>query len=197
MATAKKQAKRSAVRKRNTLPKKVAAKQPAKRSKPSVSKKALKRLPAAFPKPGHTVYIDSSFFFPPESTDGYIDDSQAGRYTVVPDGVLQAPLILPTGATMTGVTVYYKNTSADAMPVAILKKSINHYCFSGEVEVSLDNCPPGTLAPDNYLAKLIDHFEGGGIIPPNYLLFIQVYNTGKIDEAQWRTLRGIRIDYQY
>jgi hypothetical protein len=105
--------------------------------------------------------------------------------------------MLPVGATMSAVTLYYKNTSTEAMPVAFLKKSIDHYCFSGEVEVSLDSCPPGTSSPDNYLTKVINHFDSAGLILNNYLYFIQLYSTGKIDEAQWRTVRGMRIDYTY
>jgi len=196
MAIAKKQPKRSPAPKKKTTVKKAAATRPAKRAKATAPKKGLPPLRPLF-KASHTLYIDSSFFFPPDNTEGYIDDSQAGRYTTTLNGMLQAPLILPVGATIKAVTIYYKNTSTESMPIAILKKSIDHYCFSGEVEVSLDNCTPGVSVPDNYLAKLIDHFEGGGAIIDRYLYFIQVYSTGKIDEAQWRTLRGIRIDYTY
>jgi hypothetical protein len=196
MASAKKQPKRIAAPAKKKPAKKAVGKQPAKSAKAS----APKKFPIPIIRPiraSHTVYIDSSFFFPPNSAEGYTDDSQAGRYTTMLNGMLQAPLILPVGATIKTITIYYKNTSTESMPIAILKKSIDHYCFSGEVEVSLDNCPPGTSVPDNYLSKLIDHFEGGGVIIDNYLYFIQVYSTGKMDEARWRTLRGIRIDYTY
>lgn len=200
MATAKKQPKRIAAVKKKTTVKKAASKQPAKRAataKAAVPKKSLSPLRPLPLKASHTLYIDSSFFFPPDSAEGYTDDSQAGRYTTTLNGMLQAPLVLPVGATIKAITIYYKNTSTESMPIAILKKSIDHYCFSGEVEVSLDNCPPGTSVPDNYLARLIDHFDAGGLIQDKYLYFIQAYSTGKIDEAQWRTLRGIRIDYTY
>ncbi len=197
MATAKKQAKRSSATKKNIRSKSASKKAPVKRSRAAAPKKAAKKVPGPVLRLRHTVYIDSSFFFPPDNTEGYIDDSQAGRYTTTLNGMLQAPVIVPVGATITALTVYYKNTSTEAIPVAFLKKSIDHYCFSGEVEVSLDNCPPGTSSPDNYLAKLINHFEGGGVILDNYLYFIQLYSTGKIDEAQWRTVRGMRIDYNY
>jgi hypothetical protein len=196
MASAKKLPKRTAAPAKKNPGKKTAVRQPAKARKAT----AAKDFPAPVIRPlrnSHTLYIDSSFFFPPNNAEGYTDDSQAGRYTITLNGMLQAPLALPVGATIKNISIYYKNTSTESMPVAILKKSIDHYCFSGEVEVSLDNCPPGTSVPDNYLAKLIDHFEGGGLIIDNYLYFIQVYSTGKIDEARWRTLRGIRINYTY
>jgi len=196
MASAKKLPKRIAAPTKKKAVKKAAVKQPAKAGKAT----APKKFPVPVIRPlrsSHTIYIDSSFFFPPNNAEGYTDDSQAGRYTITLNGMLQAPLALPVGTTIKAVTIYYKNTSTESMPIAILKKSIDHYCFSGEVEVSLDNCPPGTSAPDNYLAKLINHFDGGGVIIDKYLYFIQVYSTGKIDEAQWRTLRGIRIDYTY
>lgn len=190
MAAAKKQPKRIAVAPKKKTVKKTAPKQPARRA--AAPKKGLSPIRL---RTSNSMYIDSSFFFPADSAEGYTDDSQAGRYTTTLNGMLQAPLLLPVGTTMQSVTIYYKNTSTEAMPVAILKKSIDHYCFSGEVEVSLDNCPPGTLPPDNYLSKVIDHFEGGGVVVNNYLYFIQVYSTGKLSEAEWRTLRGIRIDY--
>lgn len=197
MAVTKKQSKRIAAPVKKKAVKKTVPKPPAKSAKTTAPRKAPIPVVRPFKAGNHTIYIDSSFFFPPDNSEGYIDDSQAGRYTAVLNGMLQAPLILPVGATMKTVTIYYKNTSIESMPIAILKKSIDHYCFSGEVEVSLDNCMPGTSSPDNYLAKVINHFEGGGIIIDNYLFFIQVYSTGKVDEAQWRTLRGIRIDYTY
>lgn len=192
MAAAKKQPKRIAAVPRKKTAKKTVPQRPAKKAAAPKKKLSPVRLRASY-----SLYIDSSFFFPADSAEGYTDDSQAGRYTTTFNGMLQAPLMLPAGATMQAVTIYYKNTSTEAMPIAILKKSIDHYCFSGEVEVSLDNCPPGTSSPDNYLSKLINHFEGGGAILNNYLYFIQAYSTGKIDEAQWRTLRGIRVDYTY
>jgi len=196
MAITKKKSKRLPAAKKKAAAKAPTRKQPAKSAKAAAPKKALGPIRPLF-RASHTLYIDSSFFFPPDNTEGYTDDSQAGRYTTTLNGMLQAPLILPVGAALKTITIYYKNTSTESMPVAILKKSIDHYCFSGEVEVSLDNCQPGTSVPDNYLAKLIDHFEGGGLILDQYLYFIQLYSTGKVDEAQWRTLRGIRIDYSY
>jgi len=144
---------------------------------------------------GTVLYVDSSFFFPIISTDGYTDDFQSGRYTLVPDRGLQAPIILPVGTTIKSITIYYKNTTDSSMFVSYLKKHIDHHCPSGEVEVSLDNCPPGSSIPDDYLEKLIDHFDAGGVILDKYLYFIQIFGTGKFDDKQWRTVRGMRIEY--
>jgi hypothetical protein len=83
------------------------------------------------------------------------------------------------------------------MQFIILKKSIDHHCPSGEVEVTIDFLPPATLAPDNFVAKYIDHFDAGGLIKDNYLYFIEVINTGKESEEAVRLFRGIRIEYTY
>ena len=80
------------------------------------------------------------------------------------------------------------------MQVIILKKHIDHHCFSGEVEVSLDFLPPATLAPDNFVEKVINHFDAGGLIKDKYLYFIEITNTIKTAEAV-RTLRGMRLEY--
>src|ERR1700753_2212905 len=119
MPTARKQVKRSPVPKKKTIPKKT-AKTPSRRSKAAAPKKTARKATIPIFRPKHTLYIDSSFFFPPDSTEGYIDDSQAGRYTTTLNGILQAPVMLPVGATMSAVTLYYKNTSTEAMPVAFL-----------------------------------------------------------------------------
>jgi hypothetical protein len=190
-SVAKKPVKKATPKK--ATPKKAVAK---KATAALATKATLGRLTLPKPVPANVVlYVDSSFFFPADSSDGYKDDFQSGRYTAVLNRTLQAALPLPVGTTIKSITIYYKNTSSDGMQIAILKKHIDHHCFSGEVEVSLDICPPGTLAPDDYLEKLIDHFDAGGVIADKYLYFIQVFNTGKIDDRQWRTLRGIRIEY--
>lgn len=179
--------------------------QPAASKKSAVKKSTSSAKPAAktagiiIPKPtgsrSTVLYVDSSFFFPIISTDGYTDDFQAGRYTLVPDRGLQAPIILPVGTTIKSITIYYKNTTSDSMFVSYLKKHIDHHCPSGEVEVSLDNCPPGTLAPDDFIEKFINHFADGGVILDKYLFFIQIFNTGNFDERGMRTVRGMRIEY--
>jgi hypothetical protein len=161
-------------------------------SKATIPVKGLPRL-----KGGHTIYVDSRFFFPGESSLGYIDHFQEGRQTVADGTALVAALPLPVGAVMKSVTVYYKNTTKQDMQFMILKKSIDHHCPSGEVEVTIDFLPPATLAPDNFVAKFIDHFDAGGLIKDKYLYFIEVYGTGKPSETETRLLRGISIDYTY
>ncbi|MBC7904348.1 MAG: hypothetical protein H7Y27_13050 [Gemmatimonadaceae bacterium] len=163
----------------------------------ATEKRSREQLPLREEKPKHALYIDSSFFFPADSSDGYTDDYQSGRYTNVGDRTLQAAIPLPVGADISTLTIYYKNTSDSPMQVAFLRKSIDHHCPSGEVEVSLDSCPPGSSVPDDYLEKEINHFDLSGVIQDKYLYFLQIFNTGKIDDKQWRTLRGIRIVYQY
>jgi hypothetical protein len=178
--------------------KKTTTKTAVKSKKPAVAKAiSFEPLPPKKITATYVLYIDSSFFFPGESGDGYADDFQSGRYAIDSNKALQAPIILPVGATIKSVTIYYKNTSTDSMPIAILKKHIDHHCFSGEVEVSLDNCPAGSSIPDNYLEKFINHFDAGGVILDKYLYFIQVFNTGMLDGGLWRTLRGIRLEYVY
>jgi hypothetical protein len=192
------------------MPTKKKAKSPA--SKKSSSKKAAvksKKKSAGKPSAAISIpelviprgvrptvlYVDSSFFFPLTSTDGYTDDFQSGRYTLVADRGLQAAIILPVGTTIRSITIYYKNTTSSSMFVAFLKKHIDHHCPSGEVEVSLDNCPPGSSVPDDYIEKFINHFDAGGVILDKYLYFLQILNTGKFSDKEWRTVRGIRIEY--
>jgi hypothetical protein len=196
----KKKSTKKAVKK--AAPKKAPPKKAAKKAVPLkkglVASKATiptKGLPR--PKGGHTIYVDSRFFFPGESSLGYIDHFQEGRQTVADGTALVAALPLPVGAVMKSVTVYYKNTTKQDMQFMILKKSIDHHCPSGEVEVTIDFLPPATLAPDNFVAKFIDHFDAGGLIKDKYLYFIEVYGTGKPSETETRLLRGISIDYTY
>lgn len=159
--------------------------------------KTLKPAPALRGKGTHVLYVDSRFFFPAESSLGYIDHFQEGRQTLTPGTALVAALPLPVNAVMKSVTVYYKNTSTEDMQFFILKKSIDHHCPSGEVEVTIDFLPPATLPPDDFVAKFIDHFDAGGLIKDKYLYFIEVYGTGKPSEKEVRLLRGIRIEYTY
>ena len=159
--------------------------------------KASKTAPGLRIKGTHVLYVDSRFFFPGDSSLGYIDHFQEGRQTVTPGTGLVAALPLPVNAVIKSVTVYYKNTSTEDMQFFILKKSIDHHCPSGEVEVTIDFLPPATLPPDDFVAKFIDHFDAGGLIKDKYLYFIEVYGTGKPSEKDVRLLRGIRIEYTY
>lgn len=187
----KKKTSKKAVKK--APPPKAAA--PKKAVKPAA--KALKTAPILRSKGTHVVYVDSRFFFPADSSLGYIDHFQEGRQTVTPGTGLVAALPLPVNAVIKSVTVYYKNTGTEDMQFIILKKSIDHHCPSGEVEVTIDFLPPATLAPDDFVAKFIDHFDAGGLIKDKYLYFIEVYGTGKPSEKDVRLLRGIRIEYSY
>jgi hypothetical protein len=153
--------------------------------------------PALREKGAHVVYVDSRFFFPADSSLGYIDHFQEGRQTVTPGTGLVAALPLPVNAVIRSITVYYKNTSTEDMQFIILKKSIDHHCPSGEVEVTIDFLPPASLPPDDFVAKYIDHFDAGGLIKNKYLYFVEVYGTGKPSEKDVRLLRGISIDYTY
>ncbi|WP_315817729.1 hypothetical protein [Paraflavitalea speifideaquila] len=159
--------------------------------------KSTKISPVLRSKGAHTVYVDSRFFFPADSSLGYIDHFQEGRQTVTPGTGLVAALPLPVNAVIRSITVYYKNTSREDMQFIILKKSIDHHCPSGEVEVTIDFLPPASLPPDDFVAKYIDHFDAGGLIKDKYLYFIEVYGTGKPSEKDVRLLRGISIDYTY
>lgn len=172
--------------------------------KKSNLKKAVKKASIAktlaggiipFPRKGTSVvYIDSCFFFPGASSSGYIENFQEGRNTVTRGHGLMCPIALPVGAIIKTITVYYKNRSKEDMQFIFLKKHIDHHCFSGEVEVSLDFLPPATLAPDDFVEKLINHFDAGGLIKDKYLYFLEITNTVKTAE-EIRTLRGIRLEY--
>lgn len=157
-------------------------------------KKAVRKLSVPLKplrKKVKSIYIGSSFFFPPQA-GAYVENFQGGR--VAASGILQAPILLPVGSAMKSVTVYYKNNTQEEILVLILKYHTEHHAYSGEVEVSLDNCPPGTRPPDDFLEKFIDHFDAGGKILDKYFYLIQfvgLYENG----SEVRALRGIRINY--
>jgi hypothetical protein len=179
--------------------KKKALKKIVKKSVPkkATATKSATKLGIPLPKPrlgGTVIYVDSCFFFPGASSSGYVENFQEGRNTVTPGHGLMAALPLPVGSTIKSITIYYKNTSKEDMQVIMLKKHIDHHAFSGEVEVSLDFLPPATLAPDNFVAKFINHFDAGGLIKDKYLYFIEITNTRKVGE-EIRTVRGMRIEY--
>jgi len=158
-------------------------------------KTAVKKIKA--PKPVKTtqvIYIDSCAFFPRVSTEGYVENGQEGRNNLTPEYGLMAPLPLPVNSVFKSVTIYYKNTTQDWMQVAILKKHIDHHCYTGEFEVSLDSLPPATLPPDNFVSLYIDHFADGGLVKDKYLYFIEISNTIN-NETGMRTVRGMRIEY--
>lgn len=160
-----------------------------------ISKDKKLKLPVFLPVPlrrkAKVIYIDSCFFFPPES-GVYSDNYQRGRFSS--SGVLVAPILLPVGSVMKKVTVYYKNNTHEILLVWILKYHIDHHAYSGEVEVTYDDCPPGVSAPDDFLQKEINHFDAGGRILDKYMYRIEVSNIMKAGTKE-RLLRGIRIEY--
>ncbi|MFT3825352.1 MAG: hypothetical protein QM731_15650 [Chitinophagaceae bacterium] len=180
--------------------KKAASKKPVvkKQAKKATLKKPVKAIASRIIelKKKNVLYVDSTFFFPYESSVGYQEISQSGRIANLAGGSLVAALPLPVGATLSSITFYYKNVSYEAMSIAVLKKHINHHCYSGEVEVSLDTLPPATVAPDDFAEKVVDHFDANGLIQDQYIYFVEVGNTIK-DENGQRSLRGIRIEYLF
>lgn len=148
-------------------------------------------LPVLLKRKAKVIYIDGSFFFPPDS-GAYSDNFQAGTFSS--SGVLVAPILLPVGSVMKKVTVYYKNNTQESLSVWMLKCHIDHHAYSGEVEVTYEDCPPGVFAPDDFLQKEINHFDAGGKILDKYMYRIEVSETMKTGTME-RLLRGIRIEY--
>jgi hypothetical protein len=173
----------------------VAKKKSSRKAKKPVPKKTLLKKPPKISTTTKLIYIDSCLFFPSQSVAGYSDNFQDGRNTVLPGLSLLAPLALPVNSIIKSITVYYKNTTNEDMQCMLLKKHIDHHAYSGEVEVTIDTLPPATLAPDNYVAKLIDHFDSGGLVKDKYMYYVEIDNTGKVSETELRTLRGIRVEY--
>lgn len=186
--------------KKKIVAKKAASKAPAKKT--AVAKKAAKAVKvvapkapivAPAPKPkAKSLYIDSSFFFPYNNA-GYADHLQEGRVSLSGDALI-APILLPVGSVMKTVTIYYKNNTEEEISVWILKYHIAHHAYSGEVEVTYEGCPAGVSAPDNFLQKVINHFDAGGKILDKYMYHIEVGPTVKTATEE-RILRGIRIVY--
>lgn len=174
----------------------VAKKKTVKKAKKPIAKKASLKKPAKKGVSTKVIYIDSCHFFPSQSVSSYIDNFQDGRNTVLPGLSLIAPLALPVNSIIKSITVYYKNTTNEDMQFMVLKKHIDHHAYSGEVEVTIDILPPATLAPDNFVAKYVDHFDAGGLIKDKYLYYVEIDNTGKVSETELRTLRGIRVEYE-
>ncbi len=157
----------------------------------SSTKRKIKRW-ARKKRKTKVLYIDASFFFPPNN-GVYEDHYQDGRVSV--EGQLIAPILLPVGSVMKTVTIYYKNNTSEDLTVWIVKHHIDHHAYSGEVEVTYEACPPGTLAPDDFLQQEINHFDAGGVILDKYMYRIEIGTTIKQD-GQERMLRGIRIKYK-
>jgi len=164
-------------------------------AKNSPAKAAPKKAPLPVPVKKTVLYVDSSFFFPTSTEEGYADDYQAGRYSTTNGGTLQAPILLPTGSKIKTITIYFKNTSPDEMQVNIVRKSINHWADTAEYLVSFEALPPGEgAAPDFFASVVINHFADAGKIIDKYLYYIMISNTGQSDTEQ-KNVRGMRIEY--
>ncbi len=186
---------RTLVKSKKASPAKRAVATPKKTSTPKPAP-AKKLIPGPLVKGKKRVmFIDSSAFFPSDSASGYTDHFQDGRYTKVKNRELVTPILLPVKARIISLTIYYKNNTSEDMHVFILKKHIDHHAGSGEVEVTIDFCNPGSLAPDDYLAKYIDHFDASGVIQADYLYYLTIGNTLRTSNTNARTLRGIRLEY--
>lgn len=179
---------------------------PAKKAAPKKAAPApTKKIPAPLPKPlplprtaKKIIYIDSSLFFPAYSADGYSDDYQAGRYPNSEDatGTLQAPIVLPVGAKINTITVYYKNTTTDDIQVNFVRKHTEHWASTEEYLISYEALSPAGIAPDYFSSVVINHF-GDNKIKEKYLYYIMISMLGKLSDTEIRTIRGLRIDYNY
>jgi len=138
----------------------------------------------------------NSLFFPLNSADGYSDDYQGGRYTSSGDGTLQAPIVLPVGAKINTITVYYKNTTEDEIQVNFVRKNTEHWASTEEFLISYEGLPPAGVAPDFFSSVIINHF-GDNKIKEKYLYYIMISMVGKVSDTEIRTIRGLRIDYNY
>lgn len=170
--------------------KKTATAKPVKSAKSVPAKKGI--LTPVFKPKSKSLYIDSSFFFP-YNGGGYTDHLQEGRVSATGASLI-APVLLPVGAVMKTVTVFYKNNTEEEMSVWILKYHTEHHAYSGEVEVTYESCPAGVNPPDNFLQKVINHFDAGGKILDKYLYHIEIGPTIKTATEE-RILRGIKIVY--
>ncbi len=179
---------------------------PAKNAAPKKAAPApTKKLPMPLPKPvplpkagKKIIYIDSCLFFPAYAADGYSDDYQAGRYANSADGTgtLQAPIVLPVGAKINTITVYYKNTTQDEIQVNFVRKHTEHWASTEEFLISYEGLSPAGTAPDYFSSVVINHF-GDNKIKEKYLYYIMISMLGKLSETEIRTVRGLRIDYNY
>ncbi|MEX6686061.1 hypothetical protein QTN47_01065 [Danxiaibacter flavus] len=178
---------------------------PAKKAAPKkTAPTPTKKIPAPLPKlplpraGKKIIYIDSCLFFPAYSSDGYSDDYQAGRYANSDDGTgtLQAPIVLPVGAKINTITVYYKNTTQDDIQVNFVRKHTEHWASTEEYLISYEALSPAGIAPDYFSSVVINHF-GDNKIKEKYLYYIMISMLGKLSDTEIRTIRGLRIDYSY
>lgn len=192
MAKKKKLAKKSVPAKK---PVKKAAKKPAaKRSTAASSNRLVLVEPG---KQKHKIYIESSAFFPANSSDGYVDHFQDGRRTAVANRALLTPIVLPVGAILKSMTIHYTNSTTETPLAFFLRKHQDRHSPSGEIEMSFISMPPGVLPPDNYLSVTDTSFPDGGVIQDKFLHYLEVSGTGDFGSEGRRTIRGVSLYYQY
>lgn len=187
--------KKTPVKVKKAAPKKAIAKKTA----PAAVKATKGRLaPVPLPlKKKHTIYIESAAFFPPSSTDGYIDLFQDGRCTAVPGRSLSTAVVIPVGAVLKSISIHYINTTPNPVLSFFLRKHADRHSPSGEIEMSFINLAPGTLAPDNYLTVTDNSFPDAGVIKDRFLHYVEIPGTGDFGAGGRVTVRGISLVYSY
>ena len=166
----------------------------------SYTKKPLPKKAAPLPAPAakkHTIYIHHSAFQPTQSVNGVIDNFQSGRHTAVPDRSLAAPIILPVGAKIKSMSIYYTNSTGNTPIATFLRLHVDRHCPSGEIEMSFFGLAPGVLPPDNYLTLTDTTFPDGGLIKKNYLHYLEINGTGNFGAGGILSVRGASITYTY
>ncbi|MEP6748765.1 MAG: hypothetical protein ABJB86_13630, partial [Bacteroidota bacterium] len=171
-------AKKSAVKKSAPVVKKAITK----KARPVKKKSAALKLPLTGAQP-NTIYIESSAFFPLNSSAGYVDLFQDGRCAASAGNSLATPVVLPVGAVLTSLSVHYMNTTTSTVTCFFLRKHADRNSPSGEIEMSFISLPPATLPPDNYLTATATLFPDGGIIRDRFLHYIEVPSTGNWGEG--------------
>ena len=143
----------------------------------------------------YTFYVDSSAFFPLNSSAGYIDFGQDGRCAAVAGESLTAPVVLPVGATLQSFSIHYLNTTPTTVNAIFLRKHMDRHSGTGEVEMSFISIPPGNMPPDNYLTVTDTSFSNAGVIQDRFTHFIEIPDTGNFGGGGKLTIRGISYTY--
>lgn len=179
---------------------------PAKKLKKPVAKpKAATQNKKAVAKPAriaasaktYKIYVESSAFFPVNSSDGYIDHFQDGRHSAVAGKSMAAPVIVPVKAKLKSISIHYTNTTGNTPLAFFLRKHTDRHSPSGEIEMSFISLPPATLPPDNYLTVTDNSFPDGNIIQDKFLHYLEIAGTGDFGAAGRVTVRGMSLVYTY
>lgn len=148
-------------------------------------------------KKSYTVYIESAAFFPPNSSDGYVDLFQDGRRTAVAGRSLSTAIVIPVGAVLKSISIHYTNSTPNAVLSFFLRKHADRHSPSGEIEMSFINLPPGVLPPDNYLTVTDTSFPDSGVIKDRFLHYVEIPGTGDFGAGGKVTVRGVSYTYSY